>query len=66
VAAREPNGLAAACLKMLQLPHSTPSAATGQRRGEVAGMTWAELSDALTSWTLPGERTKNGAVHVSR
>jgi integrase len=37
---------------------------TGQRRGEVAGMTWAELSDDLTSWTLPGERTKNGAAHV--
>jgi integrase len=37
---------------------------TGQRRGEVAGMTWAELSDDLTSWTLPGERTKNGVAHV--
>jgi len=37
---------------------------TGQRRGEVAGMTWGELSDDLSTWTIPGERTKNGAVHV--
>jgi integrase len=37
---------------------------TGQRRREVAGMTWGELSDDLTTWTLPGERTKNGAAHV--
>src|SRR5262249_43953383 len=36
---------------------------TGQRRGEVAGMTWGELSDDLTNWTLPGVRTKNGRVH---
>ena len=37
---------------------------TGQRRGEVAGMTWGELSDDLSTWTIPGERTKNGAVHM--
>jgi integrase len=37
---------------------------TGQRRGEVAGMAWAELSDDLTTWTLPGERTKNGVIHA--
>jgi integrase len=37
---------------------------TGQRRGEVAGMTWAELSDDLTTWTLPGDRTKNGVTHT--
>ena len=37
---------------------------TGQRRGEVAGMTWGELSDDLATWTIPGERTKNGIVHV--
>jgi integrase len=37
---------------------------TGQRRGEVAGMTWAELSDDLTTWTIPGERTKNGVTHA--
>jgi integrase len=34
---------------------------TGQRRGEVAGMAWGEISDDLSTWTLPGERTKNGA-----
>jgi integrase len=37
---------------------------TGQRRGEVAGMSWGELSDDLASWTMPGERTKNGVAHV--
>jgi integrase len=26
---------------------------TGQRREEVAGMTWAELSDDLSTWTFP-------------
>jgi integrase len=37
---------------------------TGQRRGEVAGMAWGEISDDLATWTLPGERTKNGAAHT--
>jgi integrase len=37
---------------------------TGQRHGEVAGMTWGEISDDLAIWTLPGERTKNGAAHT--
>jgi integrase len=37
---------------------------TGQRRGEVAGMVWDEISDDLATWTIPGERTKNGAVHT--
>jgi integrase len=37
---------------------------TGQRRGEVAGMTWDELADDLATWTMPGERTKNGAAHT--
>ena len=37
---------------------------TGQRRGEVAGMAWSEISDDLAIWTLPGERTKNGAAHT--
>ena len=36
---------------------------TGQRRGEVAGMTWRELSDDLTIWSLPADRTKNGIAH---
>ena len=37
---------------------------TGQRRGEVAGMSWNEIADDLTAWTMPGDRTKNGAVHA--
>jgi integrase len=36
---------------------------TGQRRGEVAGLTWSEISEDLTTWTLPAERTKNGVAH---
>jgi len=35
---------------------------TGQRREEVAGMTWAELSD--DTWTIPASRAKNGATHI--
>lgn len=37
---------------------------TLQRRGEVAGMQWGELSADLTLWTIPAERTKNGKAHV--
>jgi integrase len=37
---------------------------TGQRRGEVAGMAWEEISEDLTTWTLPGRRTKNGEPHT--
>jgi integrase len=37
---------------------------TGQRRGEVAGMTWDEISEDLATWTMPGERTKNGIAHT--
>jgi integrase len=37
---------------------------TGQRRGEVAGIKWDELSDNLAVWTIPGERTKNGLPHI--
>jgi integrase len=36
---------------------------TGQRRGEIAGMSWNEISEDLTTWTLPAERTKNGVTH---
>jgi integrase len=39
-------------------------ALTGQRRDEVASMTWAEVSADLSTWTLPGTRTKNGAPHM--
>ncbi len=37
---------------------------TGQRRGEVAGMAWNEISDDLGTWSLPPERTKNGTAHT--
>ena len=41
---------------------------TMQRREEVAGMQWSELSEDGASWTLPGTRAKNGRasiVHLS-
>ena len=37
---------------------------TLQRREEVAGMRWTELSHDLTRWTLPGVRMKNGKPHT--
>jgi integrase len=37
---------------------------TGQRREEVAGMTWVEIRDDLSTWTIPGARTKNGTPHI--
>jgi integrase len=37
---------------------------TGQRRGEVAGITWSEVSESLETWTLSGQRTKNGVTHT--
>jgi integrase len=37
---------------------------TGQRREEVAGMAWAELSDDFSTWTIPASRAKNGATHI--
>lgn len=36
---------------------------TGQRRGEVVGMRWAELDLKQGVWTIPGARTKNGKAH---
>ena len=37
---------------------------TGQRRREVSGMRWSELSDDFTVWSLPPQRTKNKRPHV--
>ena len=37
---------------------------TAQRREEVAGMGWSELSQDRTTWTIPKERAKNGKAHV--
>jgi integrase len=39
-------------------------ALTGQRREEVAGLTWEELDLAGRVWTLPRTRTKNAKTHV--
>jgi integrase len=36
---------------------------TLQRRQEVAGMRWSELSDDRSLWTIPGSRMKNGKSH---
>jgi len=37
---------------------------TAQRRNEVAGMPWSELDLDRGLWTLPGERAKNGRMHL--
>jgi integrase len=37
---------------------------TGQRRGEVQGMRWDELSDDGKTWTIPAARTKNKKTHI--
>lgn len=37
---------------------------TLQRRTEVAGMRWSEISEDLTLWTLPAARTKNAQRHI--
>jgi integrase len=37
---------------------------TLQRRAEVAGMLWDELSDDLSTWTVPAARAKNGKAHI--
>lgn len=45
-----------AMLRMLML--------TGQRRGEVTGMDWSELSRSRAEWVLPVDRVKNGHSHL--
>jgi integrase len=37
---------------------------TLQRREEVAGATWGEISANGETWTIPAERAKNGRVHL--
>ena len=39
-------------------------ALTGQRREEVAQLTWDEIDLASRTWTLPASRTKNGKRHI--
>jgi integrase len=36
---------------------------TMQRRAEVAGMRWSEITDDLSEWTLSGARMKSGRPH---
>ncbi|MGD9508346.1 MAG: tyrosine-type recombinase/integrase [Geminicoccaceae bacterium] len=36
---------------------------TGQRRGEVAGLAWSEVSFDRALWSLPAARTKNALPH---
>ncbi|MYZ47337.1 tyrosine-type recombinase/integrase [Propylenella binzhouense] len=37
---------------------------TGQRSGEVCGMTRGEIDVDAATWTIPGTRAKNGLTHV--
>lgn len=37
---------------------------TAQRREEVGAMRWDELDLEKATWTIPGERTKNGEEHL--
>ncbi|MEY3730943.1 MAG: hypothetical protein RLZZ57_1699 [Pseudomonadota bacterium] len=37
---------------------------TAQRREEVAGMRWSEISADGTTWVIPAGRAKNGRAHV--
>ncbi len=37
---------------------------SGQRREEVAGMTWREVSLERSLWTIPAGRAKNGVAHL--
>ena len=37
---------------------------TGQRRSEVAGMTWGEIGFDSATWTVPAARMKSKRVHI--
>lgn len=37
---------------------------TGQRRAEVAAISWAELDRVSATWTIPADRAKNGVAHI--
>lgn len=58
------NGLRSALARSEQCQHIIRLCLlTGQRVGEVAGMTPAELDRKHRTWNLPGSRTKNGHPH---
>jgi integrase len=59
------NGLSKALAKLIQCQQIIKLClVTGQRLGEVAGMTRAELDFKAREWRLPGSRTKNGHAHI--
>lgn len=37
---------------------------TGQRKSEVAGIAWSELSRSTAIWTIPADRAKNKSPHL--
>src|ERR1700730_9185149 len=39
-------------------------ALTGQRREEVAQMTWSEIDEATRTWHIPSQRAKNAKAHL--
>src|SRR6195256_1312721 len=53
---REREGIAAAAMEFLIL--------TTGRTGEVLGAPWTEIDTKKATWTIPGERMKNGKEHV--
>ena len=55
-AARQINGPYGGIVELLAL--------TGQRREEVAQVTWGEVDLVSRTWTLPAFRTKNGKPHI--
>ena len=55
-AARQLDGPYGAIVELLAL--------SGQRRQEVAQLTWDELDLASQTWMLPSTRTKNGKPHI--
>jgi integrase len=56
LAAREIGGPYGGIVELLAL--------TGQRREEVAGLSWQELDFAQRIWTIPKARTKNAKAHI--
>ena len=54
--ARQMDGPSGGIVELLAL--------TGQRREEVAQLTWDEIDLASRTWTLPASRTKNGKPHI--
>jgi integrase len=56
VAARKIGGPYGGIVELLAL--------TGQRREEVAGLTWEEVDLEQRAWTIPKSRTKNTKTHV--